>query len=115
MSYGWAFLLLAVVAGLALSYGLQWPFWLAWLASINGVAFIAYRFDKWKAPRAKSGKDRVPERVLHLLALVGGSLGAFLGMNAPPRHKTSDRRFQVYFWLIVLVQAIVVIGLWFNS
>ncbi len=112
MSYGWAFLLLAVVIGLALRYGLQWPFWLAWLVSINGVTFVAYRFDKWKAPRARGGKDRVPERILHLLALVGGSLGAFLGMNTPPRHKTSDRRFQIYFWLIVLVQAGVVIWIW---
>jgi uncharacterized membrane protein YsdA (DUF1294 family) len=112
MSYGLTFLLLAAATGLALWYGLQWPFWLAWLVAINGVAFIAYRFDKWKAPRARGGRDRVPERVLHLLALAGGSLGALLGMNVPPRHKTSDRRFQIYFWLIVLAQAIVVIWIW---
>ena len=112
MRYGLTFLLAAVATGAVLCYNFRYPFWWAWLASINGVTFIAYRFDKWKAPRAKSGKERVPELVLHLLALVGGSLGAFLGMIVPPRHKTRDRRFQVYFWLIVLVQVGVVIWLW---
>jgi len=115
MRFGLTFLLAAIAAGGVLGYHFQWPFWLAWLASINGVAFIAYRFDKWKAPRARGGKDRVPERVLHLLVLVGGSLGAWLGMIVPPRHKTRDRRFQVSFWLIVLVQLAVVIGLWLNG
>lgn len=112
MRFGLTFLLAAVAIGSVLCYNFQWPFWLAWLTSINGMAFIAYRFDKWKAPRARGGKDRVPERVLHLLVLVGGSLGALLGMNVPPRHKTRDRRFQIYFWLIVLVQAVVVIWIW---
>lgn len=115
MRFGLTFLLAAVATGVVLCYNFQWPFWLAWLAAINGVTFIAYRFDKWQAPRARGGRERVPERVLHLLALAGGSLGAFLGMIVPPRHKTRDRRFQAYFWLILLVQAVVAIGLWLNS
>jgi uncharacterized membrane protein YsdA (DUF1294 family) len=115
MGCGLISLLLAIAIAIALYYGLQWPCWLAWLAPINGVTFIAYRFDKWKARKAESGKDRIPERVLHLLALVGGSPGAFLGMIVPPRHKTKDCRFQVYFWLIVLVQVGVVIWLWLSG
>ncbi len=115
MRYGLTFFLAAVATGGILFYNFQWPFWLVWLAAINGVTFIAYRFDKWQAPRAKGGKNRVPERILHLLALIGGSLGAFLGMIVPPRHKTRDRRFQIYFWLIVLVQVVLVIGLRLKS
>ena len=116
MGCGLISLLLAVAIAIALYYGLQWPCWLAWLASINGVTFIAYRFDKWKAPSAESGKERIPERILHLLALVGGSLGAFLGMVVPPRHKTRKCGFQFWFWLIVFMQAVgVVIWLWLSG
>ena len=116
MGCGLIFLLLPVAIAIALYYGLQWPYWLAWLASVNGVTFIAYRFDKWKAPRAENGKGRISERVLHLLALVGGSPGAFLGMIVPPRHKTKKCGFQFWFWLIVLVQAGgVTIWLWLSG
>ena len=116
MGCGLISLLLAVVIAVALYHELRWPFWLAWLAPINGVTFIVYRFDKWKAPRAENGKGRIPEYVLLLLALVGGSPGAFLGMIVPPRHKTRKCRFQFGFWLIVLMQAVgVVIWLWLSG
>jgi uncharacterized membrane protein YsdA (DUF1294 family) len=116
MGCGLISLLLAVVIAVALYYGLQWPFWLAWLVPINVLTFVVYRFDKWKAPRAENGKGRIREHVLHLLAAVGGSPGAFLGMIAYPRHKTKDCRFQFWFWLIVLVQVVgVVVWLWLSG
>ena len=116
MGCGLISLLLAVAIAVALYYGLQWPCWLAWLVPINVLTFIVYRFDKRKAPSAESGKERIPERVLHFLALVGGSPGAFLGMVVPPRHKTKKCGFQFWFWLIVLVQAgVVVIWLWLSG
>jgi uncharacterized membrane protein YsdA (DUF1294 family) len=111
MGCGLISLLLAVAIAIALYYGFQWPFWVAWLAPINVLTFVVYRFDKRKASRAEDGKERIPNRVLHFLALVGGSLGALLGMVVPPRHKIRKCRFQFWVWLIVLVQAVGV-GIW---
>ena len=53
--------------------------WLAvYLAVINLATFIVYGADK---RRARKGKWRVPEKTLFLLPLLGGSVGALLGMR----------------------------------
>ena len=48
------------------------------------IAFCTYGIDKY---RAKHDKWRIPEKTLMLLALLGGAIGAFLGMKAF-HHKT---------------------------
>src|SRR5215216_3088189 len=60
-----------------------------WLLAINVVAFGYYAFDK---ARSKVSRTRVPEVVLHGLALAGGTLGAYLGMRLF-RHKTIKGSF----------------------
>jgi len=77
---------------------------LSWLLSINLVTFLAYGYDK---KIAGTGRMRVPERVLLLLALAGGSPAAWLGMRAF-HHKTAKQSFTTRFWLIVLIQVILV-------
>jgi uncharacterized membrane protein YsdA (DUF1294 family) len=72
----------------------------AWLLAVSVVAFLAYGFDK---QRARSRGRRVPEVVLHSLALAGGGLGAYLGMRIF-RHKTVKGRFQRVFWTFAAVQ-----------
>ena len=47
---------------------------LYYLAAINVVTFIVYGIDKLKA---KKGKWRIPEASLLLLAIIGGSIGAW--------------------------------------
>ena len=65
---------------------------LVWyLAVINFPTWAAYGLDKG---RAKSGKWRIPERTLLLLALAGGSLGALAGMIMF-RHKTRKPKFYI--------------------
>ena len=78
---------------------------LSWLLAVNLVAFLTYGYDK---SIAGSGKMRVPERVLLLLALAGGSPAALLGMRLF-HHKTAKSSFQQKFWLVLLIQAILVI------
>ena len=78
---------------------------LAWLLAVNLVTFLTYGYDK---RIAGSGNIRVPERVLLLLALAGGSPAALLGMRLF-HHKTAKSSFQQKFWLVLLVQAILVI------
>ena len=73
---------------------------LLYLAAINVVTFLVYGLDKWKA---KQGAWRVKESTLLLLAAVGGSVGALLGMQVF-RHKTKHLQFTVGVPLILLVQ-----------
>ena len=51
---------------------------LLWILGWNVAAFCLMGVDKWKA---KHGRWRLPEKVLFLSALAGGSVGALLGMG----------------------------------
>ena len=68
------------------------------LAAVNLFAFLLYGFDKVKAKR---GAWRIPEATLLLVALLGGSLGALLGMEVF-RHKTRHVKFRVLVPLFLL-------------
>jgi uncharacterized membrane protein YsdA (DUF1294 family) len=86
---------------------LPWkPHVLAWLLAVNLTAFFFHGFDK---SRAHDIDGRVPELVLHLLAALGGSPGAYAGMEVF-RHKTAKGPFRFTFWTIVAVQ-VVLLGL----
>lgn len=74
---------------------------LAWLVAVNVATFAFYAYDK----RIAGGTWlRVPEAVLHGLALVGGSPAALLAQRLL-RHKTVKPVFQRVFWTIVGAQA----------
>ena len=79
----------------------------AWLLLWSFVAFIAMGADKRKAQK---GKWRVPEATLFLFALLGGGLGATLGMHVF-RHKTKHWYFRWGLPLILLVQLALVVWL----
>ncbi len=102
-----ALILAGAIAALAAYGSLRWPW--AILIGVNGATLILYGYDK----SISGGKQlRIPEAVLHLMSLVGGSPGAFLGQHLF-RHKVSKRPFQVVFWLTVGFQlALVAAGLW---
>jgi uncharacterized membrane protein YsdA (DUF1294 family) len=102
---------LAIALTIALLFWLQFLhrtgagwFLFAWLIGINPAAFAYYGFDKW---RARNNGARVPEAALLGLALAGGSLGAYAGMEWF-RHKTVKGRFRILFWGIVMLQAAIV-------
>lgn len=86
--------------------------WL-WLALINLVTFLVFGFDKLKAKYKEKheGARRVPEKTLFLLAALGGSVGALLGMRVW-RHKTLHRSFRIGIPLILAVQILIPAGLW---
>ena len=73
------------------------------LLVINIVAFFAFGTDKWKA---KKGKWRIPESTLMLLALVGGSIGAWCGMRVW-HHKTMHTKFRYGLPAIFIAQVII--------
>ena len=85
--------------------------YLIWyLILINIITWIIYGLDKWKARR---GKWRVPERVLLLLALAGGSIGALAAMTMF-RHKTQKAKFSVGVPLILILECVLGVVIWWN-
>lgn len=75
-----------------------------YLIGINVLTFLLYGIDKWKAQKSKW---RIPEETLIWLAIVGGSIGALLGMYIF-RHKTKHRKFTMGIPAIILAQAVIV-------
>ena len=61
------------------------------LVCVNVLSFAAFGIDK---ARAQRGAWRIPEKVLMLLAVLGGSVGAFVGMRVF-RHKTRKAMFRI--------------------
>ena len=78
---------------------------IVYLVTINIATFFVYGIDKWKA---KHSKWRVTEAALLLLAVLGGSIGAWLGMKVW-RHKTMHKKFKYGIPLIIIVQVAVVL------
>ena len=73
---------------------------LIYLAVINVVTFFMYGIDKWKA---KKSKWRIRETALLGLAVLGGSIGAWLGMRTW-HHKTLHKKFRYGVPLILITQ-----------
>uniref|UniRef100_A0AB33JLQ0 DUF1294 domain-containing protein n=2 Tax=unclassified Prevotella TaxID=2638335 RepID=A0AB33JLQ0_9BACT len=73
---------------------------LFYLIMMNMVAFCVYGIDKWKA---KHAKWRITETTLLGLALIGGSIGAWLGMKVW-HHKTMHKKFKYGVPFILIVQ-----------
>ena len=77
---------------------------LIYLIAINVVTFFLYGIDKWKAKRSKW---RISEATLLGLAVIGGSIGAWLGMKVW-HHKTMHKKFKYGLPLILIVQIAIV-------
>ena len=73
---------------------------LIYLAVINVVTFFMYGIDKIKAKR---NKWRIRETALLGLAVLGGSVGAWIGMMVW-RHKTMHKKFRYGIPLILIAQ-----------
>ena len=71
-----------------------------YLLAINAVAFTMYGIDKYKAKKAKW---RISEATLLLLAVVGGSIGAWMGMKVW-HHKTMHKKFKYGIPAILMIQ-----------
>ena len=67
---------------------------------LNFVTMLVYGIDKFKA---KKGKWRIPESTMLLLAVLGGSIGAWFGMRVW-RHKTQHMKFKYGIPVIFILQ-----------
>lgn len=71
-----------------------------WLLLTNAAAFVLFGIDK---RRAKRNRWRISERTLFLFPLLGGTLGAILGMHFF-HHKTLHKRFRFGLPAILALQ-----------
>ena len=76
-----------------------------YLIAINIATFFVYGIDKWKARRSKW---RIPESTLLTLAVLGGSIGAFIGMRTW-HHKTMHNKFKFGVPLIINLQVVLAV------
>ena len=75
-----------------------------YLIAINVITFLVYGIDKWKAKRSKW---RIPEATLLGLAVIGGSIGAWLGMKVW-HHKTMHKKFKFGLPVIIIIQLLII-------
>ena len=80
-------------------------YFIMYLIGINLIAFLAMYIDK---RRAQYGKWRIKEHTLFVLAFLGGSIGAIIGMYAF-RHKTQKARFFIGFPVILIAEVLLAI------
>ena len=98
------FFILAVISVAAVSgflYWMKFNLLYAYLIGISVITLLFYGYDKRQAILNNS---RIPELLLHMLALLGGTPGAFMGQLLF-RHKTKKLSFKIVFLMIVLLQA----------
>ena len=87
---------------------MEHPFLITYLVLVNAAALLLMLTDKKKARR---GSRRIPERTLIGVAVIGGSIGAILGMYLF-RHKTRHLKFTfglplilaLQIWLLILIE-----------
>ncbi|MGN1317196.1 MAG: DUF1294 domain-containing protein [Acutalibacteraceae bacterium] len=78
--------------------------YLIYFFAISVITGVVTVYDK-KAAKSRP-EHRVPEKVLFLLALCGGSVAELLVM-LKIRHKTKHKRFMIGLPLIIVVQVVV--------
>ena len=81
-----------------------------YLLAINVVTFIIYGIDKYKAKKAMW---RISEATLLMLAILGGSIGAWLAMRVW-HHKTMHKKFKYGNPIILLAQIALITYLHMN-
>lgn len=67
---------------------------------LNLLGFLSMYIDKEKA---KANRWRIKENTLLLIALLGGSIGSYMGMKTF-RHKTRHSKFKYGIPFIILIQ-----------
>ena len=78
-----------------------------YLLAINALSFILFGLDKNKA---KKGKWRISEATLLMMAVIGGSIGAWAGMRLW-HHKTMHKKFKYGIPVIIILQVVLAVYL----
>jgi hypothetical protein len=112
----WVYGLASLASLLVVSGALWWltrawlSFYWSWLLAINLLAFLWYWIDK---RMAQHDQLRMPELYLHLHALLGGFVGAWLGRRFF-HHKSQKPVFALVILVGLLLQIACVYWLFFR-
>ena len=89
---------------------------LYYFVCVNVLTFLVYGIDKWRSTsgrllptgrkKARQGKWRISEATLLLFAVIGGSIGTWLGMRVW-RHKTMHKKFKYGIPAILMIHIII--------
>lgn len=77
---------------------------------VNIFAFSIMGIDKYKA---RKHSFRISEKTLFISALIGGSVGALVGMKFF-RHKTNHRSFTIGIPAILLAQIVIILYIYYK-
>jgi len=77
---------------------------------VNIVGLMSMAIDKAKAIH---NKWRIPEKTLFIIAMLGGSIGSIMGMQMF-RHKTKHATFTIGMPVILIVQIVLVLVVYFK-
>ena len=80
---------------------------ICYLLAVNITTFLVYGIDKYKA---KKERWRISEATLLLMAVIGGSIGAWAGMRLW-HHKTMHKKFKYGIPIIIIMQVSLVVYL----
>ena len=83
---------------------------LGYLLAVNTTSFLLYGIDKYKA---KNGRWRISEATLLMMAVIGGSIGAWVGMRLW-HHKTMHKKFKYGIPIIIILQVVLAVYLLTN-
>ena len=83
---------------------------LGYLLAVNIATFFLYGIDKYKA---RKGRWRISEATLLMMAVIGGSIGAWAGMRLW-HHKTMHKKFKYGIPIIIILQVTIAVYLQTN-
>ena len=104
-----SFLAVLLIGGL-LGY---WPYFVASIyGTMSSITFLVYKWDKRLAIEPTDPSIRVPERSLHILALLCGWPGALIAQQWL-RHKSQKRTFIAGLWLTIFINCSALAGIYY--
>ena len=83
---------------------------LYYLLAVNIATFFLYGIDKYKA---RKGRWRISEATLLMMAVIGGSIGAWSGMRLW-HHKTMHKKFKYGIPIRIILQVTIAVYLQTN-
>ena len=83
---------------------------LYYLLAVNIATFFLYGIAKYKA---RKGRWRLSEATLLMMAVIGGSIGAWSGMRLW-HHKTMHKKFKYGIPIIIILQVTIAVYLQTN-
>lgn len=96
------FLLISILPAVIVVRSFEQIVWYITVSYILTISLITYGLYWHDKRQARNSGQRIPEKVLHSLELIGGWPAAYLAQQHF-RHKTSKRSYRIVYWCIVAI------------